>query len=351
MNEEPIRRDNHYVPHGYLKRFASSPGRVWTYRTLVSHVKVPMWKEVSIRGVAYHSHLYTRIAAGQETDEMEKWLDREFEAPAEEALRKATSDESLAPDDWRCLVRFLAAQDVRTPARFAESLQRWDDTLPDVLLETMQESIRELELAKASGVPVAKEATLPYGDYIPLHVTTEIQPHEEFGKLKSEIVVGRGLWLFEIRHLLTETANALHQHRWTILAPPRDLSWFTSDDPVIRLNAYGDGKYDFKGGWGNLGTEILLPLGPRHLLYAQVGRKPEPRGSMMPRAQAKLVRRFCAEHAHRMVFAAAADIEVPKLRPRVVDAEALQAERQEWQNWHEDQAAAERNLTYPKQHE
>jgi hypothetical protein len=70
--------------------------------------------------VAYYSHLYTRIAAGEESDEVEKWLDREFEGPAEESLHKATSEARLTPDDWRRLVCFLAAQDVRTPARFAE---------------------------------------------------------------------------------------------------------------------------------------------------------------------------------------------------------------------------------------
>ena len=50
-----------------------------------------------------------------------------------------------------------------------------------------------------------------------------------------------------------------------------------------------------------------------------------------------------------MIFAASADTEVPKLRPRVVNAEALQREREEWRNWHEDQTAAERNLRDPKQ--
>ena len=342
VKEAPLRRDNHYVPRAYLKRFATQE-RVWTYRTLVSHAEVPMWKQSSIRGVAYHSHLYTRIAAGQETDDMEKWLDKEFEAPAEEALRKATSDARLTPDDWRHLVRFVAAQDVRTPARLAQSLQQMQSILPDLLEEVMQESIHELELAKASGAPI-EHSKLPYGDYVPLRVSTEILPDEEFGRLRSEVVVGRGLWLFIIRHLLTETVKALHRHKWTILIAPRGLNWFTSDDPVIRLNTYGDGKYDFEGGWGNQGTEILLPLSPSHLLYAQVGRKPEPRGSMVPRAQAELVRRFCAEHAHRMIFAASVDPDIAKLRPRTVDAELLRREAEEWRNWHEDQTTAEREL-------
>ncbi len=125
MMETSFHKDHHYVPHVYLKYWASSHERVWTYRILVSQAKIPLWKESSIRGVAYHSHLYTGMFAGKESDEIEKWLDREFEAPADESLRKATSDGQLTDKDWKYLVRFLAAQDVRTPARFMENLKRW----------------------------------------------------------------------------------------------------------------------------------------------------------------------------------------------------------------------------------
>ena len=70
--------------------------------------------------------------------------------------------------------------------------------------------------------------------------------------LKGEIIAGRGLWLFSIRHSLRQTAKVLRQHKWTILRPPEGLSWFISDDPVIRLNYYERGKYDFRGGRGKL---------------------------------------------------------------------------------------------------
>ena len=105
----PLREDNHYVSCGYLKRWASSGGRIWTYRILVSHPHVPLWKECFPKEVAYHPHLYTRVMAGQATDEIERWLDSEFETPAEEALQKATSDARLTPDDWKRLIHFLAA--------------------------------------------------------------------------------------------------------------------------------------------------------------------------------------------------------------------------------------------------
>lgn len=44
MTDTYLHRDNHYVPRMYLKRFEATPGRVLTYRTLVAHVSVPVWK-------------------------------------------------------------------------------------------------------------------------------------------------------------------------------------------------------------------------------------------------------------------------------------------------------------------
>jgi hypothetical protein len=303
-----------------------------------------MWQEKSVKGVAYHAHLYTRIAAGVQTDEVERWLNTEFETPAEEALLKATTDARLSPTDWKILVRFLAAQDVRTPARLAETLQFWNENLQTMLDHTLQNTVEQLAIAKTSGQPI-RSAKDPRADYIPLRVTREIEPGQKFGKVKAETVVGRGLWFFTMQRALTSTVNILHTHRWTILTPPDGMAWFTTDDPVVRLNYYATGKYDFKGGWGNPGTEIFLPLGPHHLLYAKVGERPPPRGSVVPRATALMMRRFIAEHAHRLIFSSTMDPEVPKLRPRIADASLLLNEREQWRRWHEDQTVAELCIT------
>ena len=343
MTEQPFRRDNHYVPHLYLKRWASAHKRVWVYRTLVSHPRVHLWSESSIRGVAYHQHLYTRIVGAHETDEIERWLDQEFEAPAEAALQKVISDARLTPANWKSLVRFLAAQHVRTPARLADEMQRWSTSLPGLLEDTMHKSVQRLEQARKSG-ELLPRSEVPHGEYIPFRATTQLEPGEEYGTLKGEIVAGRGLWLFSIRHLLTKTINALHQHKWTILSPPKGMLWLTSDDPVIPLNFNSSGDYDFKGGWGSIGTEILLPLGPRHLLYTQIGKPVPRRGEMFPRDQAELIQRFIAEHAHRIIFAAEPDAEVPRLRPRIVSADLVREESEQWRKWHEEQASAERKL-------
>jgi len=343
MDGSALRRNHHFVPRLYLKRFANSRGKIHVYRTLVSHNHVPLWKEASVRGVAYHAHLYTRIVAGHESDEFERWLDTEFEAPAEEALERAVAGERLTPEHWRRLIRFLAAQDVRTPARLLESIHRWNRELPQLIEDSLQESVRKLEAARESGNVLPQEDALDQ-DAIPVRVTTTLEPGEEYGELGAEVLAGRGLWLSQAKRLLTKTAAVLHQHRWTILKASDGVSWFTSDDPVLKLNAYSNGTYDFKGGWGNPGTEIFLPLSPHHLLYTKVGERPPRRGEVMQPQMAILIRRFIAEHAHRMIFAPAPQPEITDFRSRTVDGEAYRQEQEQWKRWHHEQTAAERRF-------
>ena len=288
-------------------------------------------------------HLYTKIAASGESDEIEHWLGREFESPAEEAIEKAISGRRLSAADWVLLVRFFAAQDVRTPARLVENLERWSATLPGLIQETLRDSVRRLEAAgKGERELLARRA--PEHEPIPFRLSIEKMPGGDGGILKGETVAGRGLWVWSIRHLLSTTLKVLHTHRWTILSPPRGITWFTSDDPVLKVNFNSLTDYGYGGGWGSLGTDLMMPLGPYHLLYTQVGKAVPRRGTEMSRDKADVIRRLIAEHAHRLVFALAPDPVIPELRPRTVNGEILRAETEQWRRWHREQTAAECNL-------
>jgi hypothetical protein len=342
---DTFHRDNHFIPRVYLKPWETPDGKIWTYRILVPHENVPTWKRTSKKAVGWHSHLYTQMVAGQETDDVERWFDREFEGPAEEPLHKATSDQRLTPDDWKRLIRFAAAQDVRTPAWFAQQLKRLDESLPQLMKRTMEDSIGRYEEAARTGQPAAQAPRLPAVERegFPLRTIVKRSPSGG-GEIGAEIVIGRQYWLWSIKRLLTKTMKVLHQHRWTILKPAEGTAWFTSDNPLVRLNLHTPTNYDFNGGWNTPGTEILMPLGPQDLLYTQVGRRPPQRADRMSEDQARLVRRITAEHAWRMIFAHNQDNEVASLRPRVVNPGAVKYERQQWDNWHEQQLAAEKDI-------
>src|SRR5580658_6239015 len=170
MRSEPFRRDNHYVPCTYLRGFSGSDGRVSTYRLLVAHPNIPLWKRNSLSGIAYHAYLYTRITAGGETDEIEKWLEHDFETPAAAPLRRAISDERLTSEDWHHIIRFVAAQDVRTPARLVENLQRWQAVLPDAMTAVLGEAVERYRQAKAQGESLASTNN-DLSQYIPIRVS------------------------------------------------------------------------------------------------------------------------------------------------------------------------------------
>lgn len=148
-----------------------------------------------------------------------------------------------------------------------------------------------------------------------------------------------------MRHLLTNTLDRLAEHRWTIVSTEDDLPWFTTDDPVVRLNFRNASDYDFKAGWGVQKANIFLPLSPKHLLITQVGEKKTFQcGEVLPRHMSIMLRRMTAEHAHRYIFSPGKDPMILQYKPRVINAQAVKNETEQWQRWHEEQSNAERGL-------
>lgn len=339
-----ITRDNHYVPRLYLKHFASESGSIYSYRTLVSRPDVAEWKKVNVSGVGYQSHLYTRALSDGDSDEIEQWLNRDFETPAALSIEKVVNDKRLEKEDYRLLVRFLAAQIVRTPAFLIENLPIMRNFAESQLKSLSETVTARMQRDRASGTSGQYEP-LPNSEFYPLRVTREPSPDGKSLILKTETVVGRATWIFAMRHLLTNTLERLADHKWVILSAEDNLPWFTTDDPVVRLNFRNQHDYDFKGGWSVPNANIFLLLSPKHLLFTQVETKsPYQRGDFLPRDQAIMLRRMIAEHAHRYIFSPTKDSNVSRYKPRHVDALAVKNEQEQWKKWHDEQSAAEREL-------
>ena len=333
-------KDNHYVPQLYLKQWSTNE-RIPTYRLLVPHERVPLWKAHSLRGIAFHQHLYTYLAGQEETDEFENWLAQSFETPAEEAIRLAVNDERMAPEHWVSLVRFAVAQDVRTPANLKMFLARQQESLQELLNETLEDSVKFLEEAVKSGVRLPKK--IDSHNELPLKVSI-MKTSDGNGAIAAKALIGRKLWLWNIRQLLTNTINKVTQRNWTILHAPEGMSWPTTDNPVIKLNFYDAKNYDFKGGWGVPKGDIFLPLSPKHLLHNSIGRRSWPRGTVLEKPTAILIRKLIIEHADRYVFEKEPS-DVHRVRPRVVSPDQFRAEQNAWANWHREQSDAEGSLS------
>lgn len=338
-----LTRDNHFVPQLYLKNFVSTTNEVYEYRTLVSHSSVPVWKPVHVAGTGYEKNLYTRIVQGEETDDIERWLNQEFETPAAEPLQRVLEDKELSLKDWELLTHFLASQIVRTPAFLIKNLPRWNRMAPQILEETLKSVENRLLEARERGETIANDVPISHIEYLPLRVERKELPEERRVQFSTRMVVGRGVWFYAMKHLLTKTLKVLPRHNWTILEAPHGLPWFTSDDPVICLNFRSETDYDFGGGWGRNRGNILFPLSPRHLMITEIGGARYPR-RVPSRYHARLFRKIIAQHAHRRIYASTRDEKIPLLRSRTEDAKAFQTERALWERYYQDQSQAESAL-------
>ncbi|MCI0624634.1 MAG: DUF4238 domain-containing protein, partial [Acidobacteria bacterium] len=100
------------------------------------------------------------------------------------------------------------------------------------------------------------------------------------------------------------------------------------------------GRYDFSGGWGNPGSEVIMPVSPQHLLYVQVDKKEENR-FVLSGDQTRLLQQLLVQRAHRWVFARQPIVWVSQVKPRLVDRARVTAEKEAWKRWHEEQLQAE----------
>ncbi|MGH7459760.1 MAG: DUF4238 domain-containing protein, partial [Longimicrobiales bacterium] len=230
----------------------------------------------------------------------------------------------------------------RTPARYIEDTTRWNRELGTWFDETLQNAIDDLKRAKDRAKLNTRPRRRPPGDF-PVKVTIEKDPESGGGWVKAETVIGRRMWIASIRQRASSTWRELLKHRWAIIPAPDEMSWLTSDDPVIRLNYNSPTDYNFGGGYGSKGSEFLFPLSPRHLLYTRIGER-LPTTMHVDMELARRLQAMIIMHAHRWVFGSVADPTVLEVRPRHIDAAAFANEARQWANWHAEQSAAESEL-------
>lgn len=343
--QAPFKRDNHYVPRSYLKRWAANDKRVWTYRILVSNSNVPKWKAYSIKGIAYHSYLYTRIVKDEKIDEIERWLDSEYENPAEPVIEKVLAQKKMSPKDWSILIKYMASQDVRTPAYLSKSLKIQENSTDEIMRSTLEKTVSELKVAKEEGRAI-KPKRVPNSEYIPMHVSIEDDSKTGRATIKAKTVTGRSIWLFSIKYLLenSKSMSALLGHKWTILKSPEGIRWCTSDNPVIKLNYYSPNNYNFKGGWGSKGTELLFPLSPNFLLYTKIGERPPQKGTVLSVEMANIFQKIILEHAYRFIYSTEKNLIVESIRPRTESRSIFNDEKHQWQEWHSKNVQIEKEL-------
>ncbi|WP_181318372.1 DUF4238 domain-containing protein [Photobacterium kishitanii] len=331
-----VKKNNHFLPQMYLKNWCNEQGKVFQYRKVVQHENVPVWKDYYPAAIGYSQYLYVNTKNGCPDDILENWFDTNYEFPAKNSIEKVIRNEKLTKHDYKLIANFVALQDVRTPKRYFEHLERSDE---QVLSEIVEDVVNEVK----SKIPpdFKPDGKAHYYEGLPIKVVIEDDGNEAF-IVKVTWLTGRASWLWSIQHVLTTVAEQLYQNSWTILHPADGMSWLTSDNPVVRLNYENSKSYDFNGGWANPNSEVILPLGPKHLLYTQISVSPPIlRGTKLTVDQTRKINQMIAENSHRFVVSHEKREDIEVLFPRVVDKEQIEAEMEHWKNWHLSHQEAE----------
>lgn len=338
-----VTRNNHYVPRWYLKQWTGESGKLLQYRLLVSHASVPKWEPKSCRAVGYRSDLYTSERDGLPSDAFERWLEEEYERPAQAALKRVLADQSLQPQHWQHLGRYVLCQQIRTPQDLFANMQRWGSQFSGLIESVLGDCVQRLEEAACTGKPIPARplrGTRFPDTGIKIEVARNTDSDTGAGEVGVSVLLDREFWIDYQRYMLERIGWRAARHSWSIATPAGDAVWFTSDQPVLRLS-FSEAGFDLDGGWALPTANICMPLSPRHMLFTQIEDELPPRITFDHR-QTRTLQRALAQRAHRVVFADRRLRLVEEERPRMVDPETFHTEEEEWKRWHEEQVASRR---------
>lgn len=339
-----VTHNSHYCQQAYLKRWSRDGINIFRYDILVPNANIAVWRLKAIRSSAVQPDLYTSCFGGKESDAFEHWIEEHFETPSMDALTKAVDGKPLSPSDWKQLARYLAAQLVRTPSSLAKFLERQQQRLQNGWFdEQFKEAMEKAEQLVKAGHTMSESGD-PH--IAPLKRCLKYQIEEQTdgqAAVEHSVLVGRASWQATAEFLLTgsQMLKTLMSHKWSLIEAPQGHGWFTSDNPALCINHYGSGRYDLGGGVGKQHSDIMMPLSPRYLLFAEVG-KSFPSRFHCPDKVAAEMREMIAAGAWRHIFANEETLEVARYRPRCTDMERYKEEIEMWADFQKRSGEAER---------
>lgn len=331
-----LSRNNHFVAQMYLDAWKNENNKVWTYDLLVPNEKCNIWNERSTKSIASQQDFYIRLNEDTEVDDIEQYLNNEFETPASIPMKKAVNGEELLQEEWEKIISYIGCQIVRTPAFVSKMLEISKMNIVNTFEQAIQNIEEELNSKTIEMIiqDSKKEKNNTKNDLFPLKIVDTGLEHGDKKIMKIETITGKSYYLCILMHLLTETIKVLHNHEWKIIDIDERVKIPTSDDPVICLNYYNDKKYDFGGGWNKTGSEIIFPISPTKIIYTKVGE--ENINFKLDYQLSMLIKRIIVEHASRRIFSKDKEKWIIKSRKRYVNKSEFEREKEMLKNWHKN---------------
>ncbi len=336
--ERNITRRNHYIPQFYLKNWSLDGNTIYTYSLLVPNSKVPYWTQQSIKNTAVWNNFYTRIEGEKEVDDFEHWFDREFEAPSKPVFDKLLSGQSISQEESIILSHFVFAQYLRTPAAYLRLSEHSAQIFPKKTEKIISKLNKKAWRKRSTYSPQVENSD--NNNLFPMKVNV----NKVNRTVEIKTIVGRSLYLHNLKRLLTSSLKKVEYYNWQVLHASEDVSFPTSDNPVICMNYRSKCEYDFNGAWGRKKCSIFMPLSPQLILFTQVGERGLHNNLYLSSESSQLFRRMIIQHAHRYVYAERPQKGMLKLNARVVSRDLYEREKQDIAGWHTEQIKAEQKF-------
>lgn len=338
---QKIAHRNHYIPQFYLKNWSLDGKTIQTYSILVSNANVPYWTRRSIKSTAVWNDFYTRVVGDEELDDFEHWFDQKFERPAKPVFDKLLNDEKLSKEELKIFSHFVFAQHLRTPAAYLRLTEYNSKIVPNVMNEVCGKLSKASKYELQRSVSHQSAASKSTEDILfPLKISLD----RENNIVETKTIMGKGLYLHDLRHLLTSTVKVSERLNWQVIHAAEGISFPTSDDPVICMNYNNEYDYDFRGGLGQKHSNIIMPISPKLLLLSEIGVKKKSSNLDYFPTYSRLFREMIIRHAHRYVYADHPQKGMLALNARVVNRDIYEYEQQNIARWHIENVKAERNL-------
>ena len=327
-----LSRNNHYIPQLYLSRWANN-GRIYVYRTIVSHEKVPIWSESSIVHTASIENLYVSIRNDIESDGFERFLANEIESPVKESLDKICNDEKTKSEDWSRISKYVLAQFVRTPRFYYWVREFGINALP----EQLDILCHKLEMMK--NIPTEGRIITEESSYLPIGVKiSNDKSSDDTTLIEISTIAGKGLWLFAMKHTLDKSSPVntfFHNLKWSVISAPENMLWSCSDNPVV-ICSIVDGVISIssiKNGIIGKDKAVLFPVSPQKVLIGMQRRMYDWHIKANERL-AYEIEKCIVLNAMLYIYSKSKDEIVPQIRPRCVDEEEYKRLNQELSSWY-----------------
>lgn len=249
-------RNHHYVPQGYLRRFADGIGRKARVH-VCDRVTATSFKTL-VRNVAALRDFNRIDTEGQDPNALESAY-AEFECAAAEALVRVEKTGSFSePGDREPvigLVALLAARNPRNREQFGQFQKHVLRRMMDMMVSSKD---RWDELGRRAGAVDAAEGEVADVSY------EEMRNFVKEGGIDIELDQTHQIGL-ELE-LLDPMIEMLSGRKWTLRVAAANAGHFvTSDHPVVLMPVGWDpGPYGI--GFGTANTVVIFPLNRRMLL-------------------------------------------------------------------------------------